>query len=555
MEDAEALNRLESLRKKKRSKIKEGLVKAVMLQTGGFEDKIRRIEMIDLMPEEQPAPKTEKKARGALLRPPKPPPPLPAPEPPPDESLAEPKRVEQFRRRLAGFPVRAGFWAYLTREFGALIQFGARTSTLTRGFFFFTLRLSSESTVFLTKTLKEQVLPVLEQTLPLVAKKSWLHLNRFEYNLLASLRDLARTIGSVEVPAGEKNAGGPVWDVVVPGLRLFWTEPTLVDRTLQAWDLATTKLGCSDKTRQTGHDAIRTLLETRTDALSLPDVLLALLQLRARRAFDWTEGAPGPGEYFLRDSFDCSPEIQVEIEKAAAILTRQLEVLERESQEIRRIRYFLPADDLLAGFDGTDRTKPEVWCQAFLRKVEASFGPLLGGTVVFADGSRTELFRNASLDSSLARLKLLADQMAAPEAAENPELIASAARVIMNLGKTLVVMIRNRSLTADPLVRSGDPDRLTDPLPQEESVLELPGEWAGLTVINALVKAARLCLQAGRLLGDTSLETSLEKETTLAGRAADLLTRLARLVPPSRVEGLKKRWEEVAGTETGAQPG
>lgn len=549
MTDAEAVARLETLRRRSRTKLKEGLVKAVMVQAGTFEDKIRRIEMIDLMPEPKPTP-PPRKAKGTLLRPPKAPT-LPEPEPVADAPLlTEANRVEYHRRRLAKVPSRGGLWRYLTKEFGALVQFAARTSTLSRGLFPFTLKLSAESLTFLSHTLPDQVLPPLSQTLPLVLKKSWLHLNRFEYNLLAGLAQLVRTAASVTVLPEDKTGGGAAWDAVLPGLRLFRTAPGLVDRVLAAWDLATGKLGLPEATRQSGNESIRTLLVERTDALSLPDVLLAVLMLRSRRQLTWEEDQPiEPGEYFLKDGFDCTPDVQAEIDRAVGILSDQLEVLIRESQEVRRIRYFLPAEDLLGEFGGDEREDRAAWALAFLPRLDAAFSPLLEGQVVFANNSQTQLFQNPSLSSILARLRLLASQLADPAQAAQPDLVPSVAKVVMNLGKTLVVLIRNRSLTAHPLARAPSTEQLTDPLPQEESILERPLAWAGLAVIDALVKAARVCLQAGRLLGETSLESSLEKEASLPSRAQEILGRLGRLVPPARLEGLSLRWQSEGSLE------
>lgn len=553
MTDAEALEQLETLRKKKRTPVKEGLVRAVMVQDSDFHDKIRRIEVIDLMPDEEEAlpeapPAVTRKPRGVLLRPEKVPGPVAA-EPPPkvDPELTEAKRVEHYRRSLGKLPVRGGLWAYLTREYGALVRFGARTSTLTRGFLPFTLRLSSEALAFLTRTLKKQVLPVLDQTLPLLLKKSWLHLTKYEYNLLVGLRDLVRLAASVPTSEEDRRGGGAAWDPVVPALRLFWTAPDLVDRTTHAWETATARLNLSEKVRLAGVDSIRTLLEARLDAQSFPDVLQAVLMIRARRHMDWGDTGPiEPGEYFLRDSFECTPDVQAEVDRACDVLSEQLEALGREAQEIRRIRYYLPAQNLLAEFEVTDdRSEATLWCQGLLTLLEAALSPLLEGTVVFADGTQTTLFQNPSLASTLARMRTVESQMADPIEGQNPELRATAARVIMNLGKTLVILIRTRSVTADPLVRAADTETVEDPLPFEQSVLDQPSTWAGLTVVEALIKAARVCLQAGRVLGDTTLETSLEKEVTIPGRMTDLLARLSRLAPPNRVEALKARWENA----------
>ena len=102
------------------------------------------------------------------------------------------------------------------------------------------------------------------------------------------------------------------------------------------------------------------------------------------------------------------------------------------------------------------------------------------------------------------------------------------------LGKVVVLLIRSRSLTADPVIRDDEASAGAPALDHEQEVLVSPGEWAGKSVIEALIRVAQICLSAGRFLGETSLEATLEKQPALETKAARVDAELARMAPESR---------------------
>lgn len=537
--------RLAALLAKKRSPLKAGLVEAVMAQAVSEADKVQRIEMIDLLPDAPPPAPPARREPSARAPAPRSERPLPAKpvDPPPlvDPDLDEPDRVEHRRRHLGRPPERGGFWRYFFRERGRMTEWGVRTSTLVKGTFPFTLKLSPEALQLLTYALRGEILPVLEQNLPKILPRIWKTFEKPEYNLLAALKPLCQALSAVPAPGPR----GPVpaqWDPVLPALMVFWTGNGLERRVKDLWGTACVQLGLGDTVRLGGQDSLRTLLEPRPDRVALPDALRALLLLRTRRMVEWDELLPREGgEYFARDSFDCPREVQAEIDRAVEALRRQLEPVDRDFIEVRRIRYFLPSENLLDEFTGgADRSDRSAWCLKFLDRAEA-LRPLLSGTVALRGEGRTTLFRDIAISSALTRLGVLHTQLTG-EQSRDPEIPAAVARVITNLGKLVVIQIRDRSLAAEPLVRSARPTEVADPLPQELSVLEKPEEWAGLTVIDALVRAARVCLLAGRFLGDTSLEAALEKEEPLTARAREILTQLTRLAKPGDIADVVEAW-------------
>ena len=533
--------RLTALLAKKRPPIKAGLVDAVMAQTVSDADKADRIEMIDLLPDGPPraAPAPAPKPQETPARRERPRPPRPKTEPPlVNPELNEAERVEHRRRHLGKPPGVSGFWRYLFRERRRMLEWGGRTSTLVRGVFPWVVKLSPEALQF-ASALGSEILPVLEQNLPRFLAKAWKMLEKYEYNLLAALRPLCQVLAAM-TPGPQ----GPIparWDPVLPAVTLFWAGRGAVRQTIDSWNLACVKLGASDAVRLGGQDSLRTLLEARGDRVCLPDFLRALLMLRTRRAVEWPELTPlEDGDYFARETFECAPEVQAEINRAVAALKGQLEPVDRDFAEVRRIRYFLPHGRLLEEFDGgMDRADRAAWCLRFLERAEP-FTALLSGTVTLQGGARTVLFRDIAISSALTRLGVLHTQLSATE--HDPDLPSAVARVVTNLGKLLVIQIRDRSLAADPLVRQARPGDVADPLPQELDVLERPAEWTGMRVIDALVKTARLCLLAGRFLGDTSLETALEKEEPLKERAQEILQQLKRLAAPAELTELLAAW-------------
>jgi hypothetical protein len=530
--------RLTGLLSVKRSPLKAGLVEAVMAQAVSTLDKIQRIEMIDLLPDAPPPPK--RRPSAPLIRN-KPEPPVRAAQsaPPPlvDPNLDEPDRVEHQRRHLGRPPSRGGWWRYFFLERQRMAEWGARTGTLIRGLIPFTLKLSPEAMLFGVQELRNEILPVLDNHLPRFLKQAWKTLEKFDYNLLAAVNSLCGAIAAVHIVRGPKGLVPSSWDAVLPAMVLFWTAEGLPERAITAWHTVCAQLGADD-VRLSGQDSLRALLRERTDRVSLPDFLRALLMLRTRRAVPWSELLPREdGDYFARDAFDCPPEVQAEIDRAVTLLRQQLDQIGRDYTETRRIRYFLPAGSLLEEFDrGQSRENLGAWTRQFLERAEV-FVLLLTGTVELRGGERVLLFRDIALTSAVKRLDTLRSQ----RGEDSEELPSAVARVVTNVGKLVVQQIRTRSLAADPLVRAADPAQNADPLPFETIELEAPG-WEGVKVIDAVVLTARICLLAGRLLGDTSLEAALEREEPLRARARDLLGKLVRLARPDEIAGVRAAW-------------
>ncbi|HTH13858.1 MAG TPA: hypothetical protein VMB23_05630, partial [Spirochaetia bacterium] len=403
------------------------------------------------------------------------------------------------------------------------------------------------------------VLPVLEQHLPAIRKTAWMVLNKADYNLLAALGDLVFVLRDLSFPMKPRSwkaywlALGPA----LPGLALFLTEEELVKKTERAWVHAAAKVSSADKSRGPGLESIRSLFGPQGD--SLAQVVETLAALRCRKVVPLTSLVPdGPGEYLARDSFDASPEIQAEIDKALSQLVDRMGSLAREFVDLRRIRYFVPDGPLLDTFTGGyDRSDRSAWAQHFLGLARKSIAPLLAGTSEFAGGIHAEVLQSAPLASCCLRMGEILDRMTDPLSSSDPDLVGDSARVTMNLGKTLVVTILNRSRFADPLLRNPGAEGPEDPLDYEEEILDQPAPWTGMRVIDALVQVAQIGLLAGRFLGDTSLEQPLGKEEALVTQAEEILARITRMGPRSLAEEQKSSWALARGSsaeETGARP-
>ena len=549
--------RLEALLNVNRSEVKAQLVEAVLVQELPTDETIRRLEMIDLMAEEAPRAIGPSRPRGTLNRgSPRPATTEPSPHEPASDApeAADPAHHEraqvELSRRSLGPSVRTGSWlSYLVTEHAALLRFGAETRTLRSHWFPLALRLTEDLRVFLATTLPQQVLPPLTAALPAVLKRGWSVLPKLDYNLLAALADLVRLAAIVQAPQHPR--GNRAWfgllDPVVGALVLLRTSGGLPSRTLQAWNQACLKLGLADSQRAAGSESLRTLLEARSDQVSLPDAVLALAGLRARRVVELAEFVPPGGvDYFCRDSFDAAPDVQADIDRAIAGFEAQLAGFEKEGQEVLRARYFVPTGGLLTRFYRADDVLESApWTVGLLDEVDATFRPLLVGKVTLAGGEQVMLLGNAALASTLDRLATLKEQLLDPTQARNTALAHDVARVLVSLGKTLVVVLRNRSRWGDKLIRAANPEGLTDPLPYEQDKVDLPAAWAGLSVVEALVECARVSFLAARYLGDTSLDATLTKGETLAQQAAEVLERLGRLATPQQFAAAKARWSSL----------
>jgi len=522
MGQRETLAKLDLLLRKTRTEQKESLVQAVMALSVEPADKALRIEMIDLLPETVEPPNAPRRHHGPLIRTRRfeaPPAPGSGTSPHEDEIL----RVSHWRRSLARTYRVGGRWAYWFGEHGRILRFGIESGTLVRGFFPFTLTLSAGAQRCQHQALVAEVLPVFQKNLPKVVSQGWLHLTKFEYNLLVALRDLCLRLEGREW----------TWESVLPALLLFWTAPDLRNKTLDAWNAACRTLRLPEQDRLGGLDSLRTLLEPRTDLVSLPNLLRAQQMLKTRRAVSWEEVVLAePGEYFPTDAFDGAPDIQAKIDAAVAQLVSRFEALRDEFQEMQRTRFYLSEPQLLESFEsGSDRSLPVEWCLGFVRQVRQTFATLLGGSVTLTTGEKTQVFHSASVISPMATLKVLETQLDDQTEARKSELVTRVAEVATSLGRTLIASLGPQ---AEPLAHGGD-------------VVAQPPACAGLTVTDAVVWAARILLMGAQVLGDESLDDP-ERESTLRTQAQELQTRIARLAPAEVARAMAEEfalvWDE-----------
>ena len=581
MAEIEPDQQLAQLQSRPRSGLKTKLVDAVLLQPITPQEKIGRIEVIDLLPEVaeaadavpqekdswEPSPP---RPRGPLIRPsraPSRPQADPSPESEPEavaEEIVNPvareREIVGFARRSLGVPPRSGAWVgYLAKEYSSLLRFGFETSTLTKGWLPFTLKATTDLKVFVEDTLPVLVLPILLQLFPEVLGKAWSVLPKSDYNLLVALNDLVHQSATVRVPSAARSskAWWKVLDPVLPSLALFQTGIALPRRTLQAWSQACLQIGIADALRTAGVESIRTLLEFRSDQISLPNAVLALAGLRTKRLVDLEEFVPKtPAQYFADESYDASPEVQAEIDSELASLVEQLQELEKQSVDQRRAKYFVPAQSVLVQFyqssrlhpnhdHDADRSNIKLWAVRFLDVVAEAHHPLLVGKVKLRSGESLSLLHNAALGSFLERLEAIKEQLLDPDQSKNPDLMSDVARVLSTLGKALVVLIRNRSRHADPLLRTSDTASLSDPLPHETDVLEEPAIWSGSTFIEALVSSAQVCLLGARFLGDKSLDSTLDWADKLLEQAKVVLDRTEMLASKAYAAELRARWGQL----------
>lgn len=508
MGQKDTLAKLDRLLRQVRSEAKDEMVRAVMALPVEPADKAVRIAMIDLLPEETAEASLQaKRHHGPLLRsrrPDAPRVPRDSEEPPAEE---EPLRVARWRRSLARTYRKANLWGFLFREHRRILRFGVATGTISRGPFPFTLRLSPEAQVFQEQTLVNQVLPVLTRVLPKVLANGWLHLTKVEYNWMAGLHDLCLRLG----------APGWTWESVLPSVLVFWTASDLRERTLDAWNTVCRKLRFPEVDRLGGLDSVRTLLELRTDLVSLPHLLQALQMLQTRRAQSWELlTLVEPGEYFSTDTFDCTPEVQARIDAALAQLIVKAQTLREECVQIRRMRFFLSTPELLADFDqDADRSDPVVWCRGFLGSVRESFAAVLVGPLVLSSGDKVRLFSEATVTSPLARLHTLEEQLRDPTETHKPELVTRVGELLLYLGRTLADALRTD-------VR---------PWPPEGDTVVQPQAFSGRNAVDAVTVVARVLFLGARALGNLSLEPDPDREAALKTQARELQNRIAVLAP------------------------
>jgi hypothetical protein len=527
-----------------------------------------------------------------------------------DASLAHPavQQAARARQRALREPGQGGFINYLISDLWKIKRFGLSSRTLESAGWPFSLHFTPAVPVFMQQTLKGEGLENLREVLAPTLRKGWMFLDKQEYNLLAALQQLAgaaqrmecRTVkGRPEPVLASLSAAGSLVQV----LNLL---PGMPQRACVLLGKVCERTGISEQDRVKAEATIRQLLDLRDSGLTLPNLVRAAWMRHTHRFLENTDlGLAGePGRYFSDAAFDCSLEVQQDIDRHIAQQVGRLDHLDVERLDIARWRCFLPAppadaktvgriDDarrpalekvdlgaLIGFYQGhpahsdyvfmVDRSTPLLLLARFLDLFLATFMPLMA-TGVRTGGQRQEILQRSLLAAQVAKLGFLherlqeavvamphlgalkyADLMGGSASGSDAEKLLVArikelAAALVATGKTMADVIKNRSALAPPVMRGGLMDLPAYPLPAENQAIQSADSLNGVAVFDALALAARVALQAGFYIAEGELDITIGREAELAGQLQPVLEGLERLASAEQLAFLRSAYPAILG--------
>lgn len=591
--------RLGTLLQKQRSPLKARLVEAVLKEELSTVEKIKNINAIDLKPEEEERPEQTRRTKNtgriideeeqvdSTAQSQNSEDPVAKAEMNPARRKAlvekltgrpvstrnEQEEVRRSRLRYSKMPEAGGILHYLFGDYRLIRNFGFRTGTIEKAGFPFILHLTPAIPAYFNQTLVKEIATGLIQGLAPLLRRGWIALEKEDYNLLAGLRLLVDQIVAVELRPlrTEMTAHLASFSAVSTILFVLCGHRETVERTVRIWGIANEKLAISDPIRARGPLLIKQLLNTEAEGISLFNIIRAMWMLKTLRMVDFADMVPKHhGILFGRDSYDCTTEVQDEIDRYIQNLIAKVDSLNRERTDIDRLRYFLPRSpnsELFVGglsldfghldtfYNGSlkhpeynhlvDRDNRLVWVIRFLDVFLENIGPLLGTGLRLQALGPIEIFQKGVLSSYSVRLSAMQDILKRyPLTARAPEPKAVAdieetARILTSLGKTVIDLIRNRSTLADPVCRTNSSADPSYPIPSEGDLIGFPEMLAGKTVIEALIMASRVCLQAGFFLGDYDLASQLERENKIRVQAVEYHEKLKQLTQTEQMADIE----------------
>lgn len=694
--DREAANyyRLGNLLRKERSDMKARLVQAVSQENIPIEEKISRINAIDLRPEgdldprgaaphrvrhlDHPIVSKRPRAEAMAERPPKvvpekdetkvpggavsagpiaPPATGAAPAPggaaPPaamsparnpavalsaaerreararftaEVAPANPALQLSSRARLRAMrePEHGGLINFIFSDFWKIRKFGTESRTLEPGSWPFTLHVAPAVPVFLQQTLRSDGLENLKEVLTPILKKGWMFLDKLEYNQLAALMQVVGVAQRMECRQvkGKNEAILPSFSGMGSMVHVFNVDPTLPNQVCSLLGRVCERSGVGDQERVKAIATIRLLLDCRDSGLTVPNLIRAVWMHHTHRYLDPGDlslidgpagNKPRTGgdaavrselvRFFSTAGFDCSAEVQMDIDRHIAQLVTRLDLLDVERVDIARWRSFLPPPTgdkpfgpiqdnrrpqlskvdfaVLGGFyQGhpahtdyvfmVDRSMPLLLLVRFLDLFLTVFGPLLVSGIK-AGGARQEILQRGLLAAQFTKLEFLHERLQEAVVAM-PHLgnlryadllnetvggtdaetlmvarIKELATVLIAVGKAVADIIKNRSALASPVMRAGHAEEPAYPLPAEALEIQSADGLNGRSVLDALVLATQVSLQAGFYLCDGELDLVFKRETELAGQLQPLRESLERMTSDDQLAFLRSAYPTILG--------
>ncbi len=340
--------------------------------------------------------------------------------------------IQKNRQRLKRLPPTNNFFYFILYDYWQIKRFGVQSSLLVSQFPF-RLRFHSKIGEQFEKVLIQEVIIPLKARLKIILEKAWLHLGKFEYNLIALLDGVCKECekpGFVRMNAGNKFTA-ETFRNLEPLLLVFYQRPNLVKRLLNVLSFAHDNMrGVKFSQRET-RVMVEKLLLFNAMRPSLAQFILASNMMYCRRILkmqDIVETVEDPLVSELE--FDAQQSVQQSIFGYLDEIDKNLAALYSSYVGRQSERFFMPCLDahtpditMLRKFL-TGKTGPEIkglyadmyrnipsYVIDFSNRYIEDFEPLLCKPVVLKEKGSVQIFSEQVFADFFSRLQFNLDQI------------------------------------------------------------------------------------------------------------------------------------------------
>lgn len=576
--------KLGTLLQKERSERKSALVDQVVCSSISIEEKVNRILTIDSKPEEE-SPIREKPRAVEKTVPEREPEEAPEGESAgTEETSPRPPKPDSHRlikRQKSQFfiePLHGGLLRWFLKDLKRVRLFGEATDTIIRNTLPFTLRIDPKLYQWLQRDLQKILVPPLLDHLQILLNKSWLFLDKKSYNSIVSAQDLLLAIKRANFNVqGTVALRASINQFIGQFVYLLFDRDTLLALE-SAMDEAASRLAVPYDLRKHANQAFKELFRSSISSCTLENACLGIIMLHTHRFLCSSDlyrmdakRLQIPGE-----AFECSAEVQKEIDHLIEKRFSEYQEIQALIQDSKILHAYLPAKagsekpdldlsmlyQFIGPADNIITHNPALWAMKIHDRFREVFAPLLTDGPILEKGIRPRIFSKGLIQAQVSRMAMLMERLgkastvhpefskarfdkliqarheAEPAELELLDIIVEYTSLLDSLGKNLADAVKTKSALAPATHRTKTALADEDLLPHEGDFIAQPPELGGKMVIEAIIMAVGMVLQASISLGNTELRHKWQILYPQQSQARDKWSDIERLASTVQLEAL-----------------
>lgn len=342
------------------------------------------------------------------------------------------KDVQRNRKRLKRQLAENSLLHFILYDYWKIRKFGAQTGIVTTHFLF-RLQISGRIGERLERLITQEIVIPLSARLDVILEKAWLHVNRFEYNLVVLLRRIClevEKLSFLKLNVSNRHAF-EAFRNLEPHFLVFYNKPALVKKLLEVLSYLHDSMDSVKFSQRETRQLVERLLLFDAVRPSLAQTLLSANMIFSRRFLAMTDLIDMVDEPLISDlDYDVDEKTHAAIMRYIDELDKNLAGMYGSYVQMHSQRYFMPRLDpqtpditilqrFITGKSGPERKGiySEMYSNIpsyvidFANAYISAFEALLCKTVSVEDREPLYLFSPLVFSDYFSRLKFNLDQI------------------------------------------------------------------------------------------------------------------------------------------------